>query len=101
MSICLGGTGVWADNPMAGTWRGSNGYKIEIPEGATKFTLTFIDVKGEKIRHPAEWVKVGEEFSWIDKTQSHHTARLEAKHKPIRIRDVSEAWPDSPAYWYR
>lgn len=86
---------------MVGTWRGSNGYKIQIPEGTGKFTLIFIDARGEKIRHPAQWVKPGEEFTWTDKTQSRHKARYDGRHNPVRIQDVGEAWPNSPAYWYR
>lgn len=90
----------FADNAMAGTWRGSNGIRVLIPAGSGKFQLVW-ESKGPRVSFPAEWVRPGQEFRWTDKQNAVHRAVLEANHKPVRIRDVGEAFPDSPGFWYR
>lgn len=85
---------------MAGRWTGTMG-KIVIPAGSGAFTL-----KAGAVEFPARWVVPGKEFTWTDKQGKQHKATLEANpkataEKPYRIRDVGEAYPDSPAYWYR
>lgn len=83
---------------MVGSWRGSNGWEVRIPAGNGAFKLVFVRGK-ERVEHPARWLKPGEKFQWTDKQSSVHTAEYEPKQD--RIRDLSAAWPDSPAYWYR
>ena len=98
-ALCLGAWG--ENNPMVGTWRASNGYRVVIPAGGPTFQLIFRDPKGTRISHPARWVKRGSEFSWVDKNGASHTATLDPTYKPQRIRDIGSAFPDSPGYWYK
>lgn len=91
---------IFADNAMAGKWRASSGYTVHIPDGSGSFVLIFESSTGEKITHPAQWVTVGQEFTWTDKQNSRHTATLQPGN-PERICDVNESYPDSHAYWYR
>ena len=91
----------WAQtNPMVGRWRGSNGMSMEIPPGSGPFQLVWHLADGKRVTHPAHWVKPGQEFGWTDKQGSQHTATFDAGYKVPRIKDVGEAYPDSPAYWY-
>lgn len=93
---------VWAQaNPMAGRWRASNGMTLEIPAGAGPFQLVCKLADGKTVSHPARWVKPGEQFTWTDKQGAGHTATLDVNYKVPRIKDVGEAFPDSPAFWYR
>ena len=90
---------VLARNAMEGKWR-TLAYTIHIPGQSGSFELVFESHKGERIVHPARWVKVGSEFTWTDKQNSPHIARLDPKN-PDKICDVNSAYPNSPAYWYR
>ena len=90
----------FADNEMAGRWTGTMGLVV-IPAGGGHFTL-----KAGPNDFPADWVVAGKEFSWTDKQGKRHKATLEPNPKPTaerptRIRDVGEAYPDSPGFWYR
>ena len=88
-------------NPMAGNWRASGGFIVRIPDGSGEFQLVF-DRQKERVVHPARWVTVGQQFTWTDKQKARHTATIERDAKgQHRIRDTGEAFPDSPAYWYR
>ena len=88
-------------NPMVGNWRASNGYTVHIPSGPQAFSLVFEDAQGKKITHPAQWTKVGTEFSWVDKQNTPHKATFDSHYKSPRIRDWNSAYPDSPAFWYK
>lgn len=94
-------TVVAADDSVTGKWRGSNGRWFIIPVSTGRFSLTSQDSSGDRKSFPAVWEKPGETFNWVDANQSKHTVVYEKAHKPVRFRDVGEAYPDSPAYWYR
>lgn len=84
---------------MVGRWRVSGGYVVTIPAGSGSFQLVF-ELQGERIVHPATWVKPGQQFTWIDKQGAEHKATWQGG-RPERIEDVNSAYPGSPAYWYR
>lgn len=91
---------VVCEDGMTGRWSGTMGVVI-IPAGSGSF-----DLKIAEQHYPARWVAAGKEFSWTDRQGKRHQATLEPNPKatperPTRIRDVGEAYPDSPAFWYR
>ena len=81
---------------MVGSWRASGGYVVTIPGGTGSFQLVF-ELQGERITHPAVWVKPGHEFTWTDKQGASHQATWSSQQD--RIEDVNSAWPGSPASW--
>jgi hypothetical protein len=91
----------FADNAMAGRWKGSGGWVFTIPDSSGSFDLVVVGFRGERVVHKAQWISVGHEFSWIDKQNSKHTATLDTTYKKLRIRDVNPAYPNSPGYWYK
>lgn len=100
LTLTLGAVG-WCDNPMLGKWKTTNGGHFKVPASQGKFTLVLETATKEKIEFPAQWTKLGEEFTWVDKQNSLHHARFDSKYKVPRIKDVGEAHPDSPAFWYQ
>lgn len=91
---------IFGANTMAGKWKASSGYTVNIPDNSGSFILIFEDIKGEKITHPAQWTNFGKEFTWTDKQGAGHTATLDPGN-PDRICDINSSCPESPAYWYR
>ena len=84
---------------LVGSWRASSGFVVTIPAGTGSFQLVF-ERQGDRVTHPAVWVKPGQEFTWTDKQGDSHRATWSPR-EPDRIEDVNAAWPQSPAYWYR
>lgn len=89
----------FAGPDMVGRWRASSGYTVIIPAGTGSFNLVF-ERSGERIVHPAVWVKPGIEFTWTDKVGNSHKATYQPGD-PERIEDVNAASPESKAYYYR
>ena len=89
-----------ADNLGVGDWRGSGGRIFRISTSSGPFSLVVVETQGERKSFPAVWEKPGEKFTWTDAQHNKHVVCLEKEHKPIRFRDVGEAYPDSPGYWY-
>lgn len=89
----------FAGPTMAGRWRASGGYVVTIPSGTGSFQLVF-ELQGERVVHPATWVKPGLEFTWVDKQGAEHRATWQGG-RPERIEDVNSSYPGSPACWYR
>ena len=90
-----------ADETVTGKWQGSNGRTFVVPTSQGRFNLTTIEANGDRKVFPANWDQPEKSFTWTDANQSKHSAVFERNHKPVRFRDVGEAYPDSPGYWYR
>lgn len=101
LAVVVAQAPAFAGNAMVGSWRGSSGITVQIPEGSADFDLTVIEFgTGRRIVHKARWIETGRLFEWTDRQGSRHTATLDPKN-PDRIEDVNSAYPRSPAYWYR
>lgn len=90
----------WADTPVTGDWTSSGGV-FHIPSSSGRFQLTLTSSNREVKKFQANWVVPGEKFTWVDAQNANHSVELQAKNKPVRFKDVGEAFPDSPGYWYR
>ncbi|GEM_PF-3286891 len=86
----------FAGPDMVGRWRASSGCTVIIPAGTGSFSLVF-ERSGERIVHPAVWVKPGIEFTWTDKVGNSHKATCQPG-TPERIEDVNAASPECKAY---
>ncbi len=96
--VCLILAVAAADEPVVGRYRATNGITVVIAADKGSFQLVWLSPSGEKTTFPAKWTVPGQKLEWVDKNNAHHVSTVT---EPGVIRDVGEAFPDSPAYWRR